>query len=48
MAEPAWVGLRCLVKYWREPEEVIVLGKCGGFEDPGGGEQRSQSRMSMS
>lgn len=42
------MGLRVLVKYWREPAELIVLGRCGGWEEIGAGEQRSQRRMSIS
>ena len=48
MALPASVGLRDLLKYCSEPEEVIEVGRCAGFKDPGGGEQRSQSKTSIS
>ncbi len=48
MAVPAWDGLRDLRKYWRDPEELIVLGKWAGLGEPGAGELRSQRRMSMS
>ena len=38
-----------MVKYWREPEEVIVAGRCGGVVVVElAGEQRSQRRMSIS
>jgi hypothetical protein len=42
------MGLRDLLKYCNEPEEVIELGRCAALEEPGGGEQRSQRRISMS
>ena len=48
VAVPAAVGLRDLLKYWREPVEVIEVGMWAGLEEPGGGEQRSQRRTSMS
>ena len=48
MAFPASVGLWALLKYCKEPEELIEVGRCAGLDDPGGGEQRSQYIMSIS
>ena len=48
VALSAAVGLRDLVKYWREPVEVMVLGRWAGAVAPGGGEHRSQRMKSMS
>lgn len=48
VADPAAVGLRVRLKYWRAPEELIVFGICGGSRVFGGGEQRSQRSRSMS
>jgi len=48
VAAAARAGLRCLVKYCKDPEEEIVLGRWAGLVEPGAGEQRSQSRMSIS
>lgn len=48
MAVPAALGLRLLVKYWREPEDDTLEGRCGGLVEFGGGEQRSQRRKSIS
>ena len=48
MAFPASIGLRDFLKYCNEPEELTDVGRWAGFEDPGGGEQRSQRRMSIS
>ncbi len=48
VAFPAAVGLRVLLKYWSEPVEVTAVGICAGLVEFGGGEQRTQSRRSMS
>jgi hypothetical protein len=48
VALPASVGFRVLLKYCREPAELIKLGRCAGFDEPSGGEQRSQRRRSIS
>lgn len=48
VALPAAVGLRVLLKYWRDPEEVTVVGICAGWDELGGGEQRSQRSKSIS
>ena len=48
MALPAAVGFRVLLKYWRDPDEVTVVGMCAGFEELGGGEQSSQRSKSIS
>lgn len=48
VAFPAPVGLRDLLKYWREPDELIAVGRWAGAVECGGGEQRSQRRRSMS
>lgn len=48
VASPAAVGLRALLKCSTDPDEVTVLGMCGGSLEPGVGEQRSQRRRSIS
>lgn len=48
VALPAALGFRVLLKYCRPPNELTVVGICAGLADPGGGEQRSQRRRSMS
>lgn len=48
VAVPAAVGLRVLLKNWRAPDEVTVVGMCAVWVEFGGGEQRSQRRRSTS
>jgi hypothetical protein len=48
VAFPASIGFRPWWKYCRAPEELTELGKWAGFDEPGGGDVRSQRRMSIS